>query len=346
MSSTAGKDHARGVRLTAHSIDSPEAMPSLHDVIAAREHVYRHLQPTPLRHYPALSELVGAEIWVKHENYQPTGAFKVRGGLNLVATMPEEERAGGLFTASTGNHGQSIAYAAQTHGVQANVFVPIGANPGKIAAMRAMNTNVVEFGHDFDEAREEALRQSESKGGRFVGPADEPLICGVGTYTLELIEALPRVDTIIVPFGCGSGASSVCIVAKAINPAIEVIAVQSAQAPAMQKSWQSGHAVTAPMETFAEGIATRVPMENTQRIIRKHLDDFVLVDDTDIKRAIVHYLEHARTLAEGAGAVPLAAALQLRDRLAGKKVALILSGGNLALYRLKEIIADYKQDSE
>lgn len=340
MSSTAGKDHARGVRLTAHALDIEGAMPSLRDVIAARAHVYRHLQPTPLRHYPALSDLVGADIWLKHENYQPTGAFKVRGGLNLVATMPEEERAGGIFTASTGNHGQSISYGAQTYGVQANVFVPKGANPGKVASMRAMGANVVEFGNDFDEAREEALRKAEEKGGRFVGPTDEPLICGVGTYTLELIESLPDVDTIIVPFGCGSGTSSVCIVAKAINPAIEVIAVQSAQAPSMQMSWKAGHSIEDKMETFAEGIATRVPMEDTQRIIRKHLDDFILVDDSDIKRAIVHLLEHARTLVEGAGAAPLAAALQLKDRLAGKKVALILSGGNLALYRLREILAE------
>ncbi len=342
MSSTAGKDHARGVRLSAQSIDLDNDIPALRDVIAAREHVYRHLQPTPLRQYPALSKLVGADIWVKHENYQPTGAFKVRGGLNLVATLPEEERAGGLFTASTGNHGQSIAFAAQTHGVQAHVFVPLGANPGKIAAMRAMNANVVEFGSDFDEAREDAVRQANDKGGRFVGPTDEPLICGVGTYTLELIEALPDVDTIIVPFGCGSGACGACIVAKAINPAIEVIAVQSAQAPAMQQSWKAGHAVTAPMETFAEGIATRVPMENTQRIIRKYLDDFVLVDDSEIIHAIVQYLEHARTLAEGAAAAPLAAAIQLRAHLEGKKVALIHSGGNLALHRLKEIMAAYE----
>jgi threonine dehydratase len=343
MSSTAGKDHARGVKLTAQSIDTDSGIPSLHDVIAAREHVYRHLQPTPLRHYPALSDLVGTDIWVKHENYQPTGAFKVRGGLNLVATMPEEERAGGLFTASTGNHGQSISFGAKTHGIQANVFVPVRANPGKVASMRAMGANVVEFGADFDEAREGALQTAENRGGRFVGPTDEPLICGVGTYTLELIEALPDVDTIIVPFGCGSGTSSVCIVAKAINPAIEVIAVQSAQAPAMQQSWKAGHSVEAQMETFAEGIATRVPVENTQRIIRKHLDEFVLVDDEAIRAAIVHYLEHARTLAEGAGAAPLAAAIQLREQLAGKKVALILSGGNLALYRLKEIMAAHEE---
>ena len=343
MSSTAGKDHARGDKLTAQSIDADGGMPSLRDVIAAREHVYRHLQPTPLRHYPALSDLVGAEIWVKHENYQPTGAFKVRGGLNFVATMPDEERANGLFTASTGNHGQSISFAAQTYGLQASVFVPEGANPGKVASMRAMGANVIEFGADFDEAREEALRQATGKDGRFVGPTDEPLICGVGTYTLELIEALPDVDTIIVPFGCGSGTSSVCIVAKAINPAIEVIAVQSAQAPAMQQSWKAGHSVEAKMETFAEGIATRVPVENTQRIIRKYLDDFVLVDDAEIARAIVHMLEHARTLAEGAGAAPLAAAIQQHERLAGKKVALIQSGGNLALYRLKEILAAHEE---
>ncbi len=314
-------------------------MPTLHDIIVARPNVYRYLKPTPLYHYSSLSELVGASVWVKHENHQPVGAFKVRGGLNLAAHLTAEERGTGLFTASTGNHGQSIAFAAQVHGLKATIAVPEGANPGKVAAMRGLGAEVVFHGSDFDAAREWIMAEAEARHGRFVGPTEELLIGGVGTYALEIIETLPDVQTIIVPVGAGSGACGVSIVVKSINPQIEVIAAQSAQAPAMQLSWQRGQLVTAEMNTFAEGVATRVPFENTQRIMRKYLDDFVLVDDGEIRAAIRLLLEHTHNLAEGAGAVSLAAALQLKDRLAGKKVVLILSGGNLSLEKLQDILS-------
>jgi threonine dehydratase len=313
-------------------------IPTLHDIIAARPNVYRYLRPTPLYHYSGLSQLIGAEVWVKHENHHPVGAFKVRGGLNLAAQLIEAERQAGLFTASTGNHGQSIAFAARVHNIKATIAVPDGANPGKVAAMRGLGADVVFHGADFDAAREWIAAEAEAQGGRFVGPTEEPLICGVGTYALEILEDLPDVQTIIVPVGAGSGACGTSIVAKSINPNIEVIAAQSAQAPAMQLSWKSGQLVTAEMRTFAEGVATRVPFLNTQRIMRKYLDDFVLVDDEAIKEAIVLLLQHTHNLAEGAGAVALAAALQLKERLAGKKVALVLSGGNLALEQLGEIL--------
>ena len=314
-------------------------MPTLHDIMAARPHVYRYLRPTPLHFYTGLSNLVGADVWVKHENHQPIGAFKVRGGLNLAAHLTEVERQAGLFTASTGNHGQSIAFAAKVHSIKATIAVPEGANPGKVAAMRGLGANIVTHGTDFDTAREWVIGEAEAHQGRFVGPTEEVLICGVGTYALEIIDDLPDVETIIVPVGAGSGACGVGIVAKNINPNIEVIGVQSAQAPAMQLSWRAGELVTAEMNTFAEGVATRVPFENTQQIMRKYLDDFVLVDDTNIKKAIILLLEHTHNLAEGAGAAPLAAALQLKDRLAGKKVVLVMSGGNLSLEKLQRILA-------
>jgi len=313
-------------------------MPTLHDIMAARPNVYRYLKPTPLYHYAGLSGLVGARVWVKHENHQPVGAFKVRGGLNLAAHLSATEREAGLFTASTGNHGQSIAFAAQVYGLKATIAVPEGANPGKVAAMRGLGAEVIFHGSDFDAAREWIMAEAEARRGRFVGPTEELLIEGVGTYALEIIEALPDVETILVPVGAGSGACGVSIVAKSINPKIEVIAAQSAQAPAMQLSWQRGQLVTAEMNSFAEGVATRVPFENTQRIMRRYLDDFVLVDDDDIRVAIKLLLEQTHNLAEGAGAVSLAAALQLKDRLAGKKVVLILSGGNLSLEKLQDIL--------
>ena len=313
-------------------------MPSLLDVIAARPHVYRHLKPTPLYRYSGLSALIGAKVWVKHENHQPVGAFKVRGGLNLVAHLTEKERNSGLYTASTGNHGQSIAFAAHAHGLRATIAVPEGANPGKVAAMRGLGAEVVFHGPDFDSAREWIAGVARAQGGRFVGSTEELLIHGVGTCALEIIEELPEVDAIIVPVGAGSGACATCIVAKAIDPGIQVIVVQSAQAPAMYLSWASGKAVSADMNTVAEGLATRVPFENTQRIMRKYLDDFVLVEDAAIEQAVLLLLEHTHNLAEGAGAASLAAAIKLRDRLAGKNVVLVMSGGNLSVDQLRRIL--------
>lgn len=313
--------------------------PTLHDIIGARPNVYRYLKPTPLYHYPGLSELVGTDVWVKHENHQPVGAFKVRGGLNLVAHLTDQERKLGLFTASTGNHGQSIAYAARAHGLHAVIAVPEGANPGKVAAMRGLGAEVAFHGRDFDGAREWIMGVAAAQGGRFVGPTEELLIHGVGTYALEIMEELPTVDVIIVPVGAGSGVCATGVVAKSINPKIEIIGVQSAQAPAMQMSWASGSMVTAGMNTFAEGLATRVPFENTQRIMRNYLDDFILVDDDSIEEAIIFLLHHTHNLAEGAGAAALAAALKLRDRLVGKKVVLIMSGGNLSIEQLRKVLA-------
>ena len=316
--------------------------PTIKDIIAARKNVYRHLSPTPLYNYSTLSDLVGTSTWIKHENHQPVGAFKVRGGLNLAANLTHEEKSNGLFTASTGNHGQSIAYAAKAYGIKATIAVPEGANPGKVAAMRGLGAEVLFPGVDVEEAREWIKRVAEEKGGKFVGPTDELLIHGVGTYALEILEELPSVDTIIVPVGAGSGVCGTGIVAKTINKDIEVIAVQSAQAPAMKLSWESGKMVEAKMKTFAEGLATRVPFENTQRIMREYVDDFILVDDEDIKSAISILLEHTHNLVEEAAAAPLAAALKIQERLKNKNVVLVVSGGNLSMQNLKDVIASIK----
>jgi len=311
---------------------------TIEDVLAARKNVYKHLKPTPLYHYPTLSDLIGANIWIKHENHQPVGAFKVRGGLNLAANLTNEEKSNGLFTASTGNHGQSIAYAAKAYGLKATIAVPEGANPGKVAAMRGLGAEVVFHGVDFDEAREWIKLVAEKKGGKFVSPTDEHLIHGVGTYALEILEELPSVDTIIVPVGAGSGVCGTGIVAKTINKGIQIIAVQSAQAPAMKLSWESGMMVEAEMKTIAEGLATRIPFENTQRIMRKYVDDFILVDDEDIKLAITTLLEHTHNLVEEAGAAPLAAAIQIKETIKGKNIVLVMSGGNISLHNLKNAL--------
>jgi len=314
-------------------------MPTIKDIIAAQKHVYRHLRPTPLYSYPTLSDLVGTSTWIKHENHQPVGAFKVRGGLNLAANLTNEERNKGLYTASTGNHGQSIAYAARAYGIKSTIAVPEKANPGKVAAMRGLGAEVLFHGADFDEAREWIKQIAKDRGGKFVGPTDEHLIHGVGTYALEILNDLPSVDTIIVPVGAGSGVCGTGIVAKAVNKNIEIIAVQSAQAPAMKLSWDSGEMVEAEMKTIAEGLATRVPFANTQRIMREYVDDFVLVDDEDIKSAISVLLEHTHNLVEEAAAAPLAASLEIKERLKNKNVVLVVSGGNLSMQNLKEVLS-------
>jgi threonine dehydratase len=315
-------------------------IPQLVDVLAARGRIAPYLRPTPLYAYPALSELVGAEVWVKHENHQPTGAFKVRGGINLVAQLDADERERGLIAASTGNHGQSIAYAARLFGLHATICAPDGANPVKVAAMRALGADVVLHGRDFDEAREHCEQLAKQHGHRYVHSGDEPhLIAGVATATLEILEQQPDLDVLVVPIGGGSGAAGACVAGKAIRPSLEVIGVQSEAAPAAYRSWREGRVVEDRMETFAEGLATRVGFELPQRILREHLDDFVLVADDAIREAMLRMIEGTRNLVEGAGAAALAGALELRSRLAGKRVALVCSGGNVSLPQLRELLA-------
>jgi threonine dehydratase len=314
-------------------------VPMLVDVLAARRRIAPHLRPTPLYAYAALSEAVGAEVFVKHENHLPIGAFKVRGGVNLVAQLSDEERGRGVITASTGNHGQSIAYAARLFGVRAIICVPERANPVKLASMQALGAELVVHGHDFDEAREHCEALARRDGHRYVHSGNEPhLIAGVATATLEMLEERPNLDAVIVPIGGGSGAAGACVVAKSIRPEIEVIGVQSEAAPAAYRSWKARELLEDRMETRAEGLATRVPFELPQRILWEHLDDFVLVGEDELERSVVQMIEGTRNLVEPAGAAPLAAALRLRDRLAGKRVALVQSGGNISPDQLREIL--------
>jgi len=314
--------------------------PTFQDVLKARQVIASYLLRTPLHFYQALSDLLSCQVYVKHENHQPVGVFKARGGIYLVSQMSQAERQRGVMTASTGNHGQSIAYAGRLFGVRAIIGVPEGANPGKVAAMRALGAEVQFHGADFDAAREVVERLAEKEGYRYVHSGDEPhLIAGVGTYALEILEDLPDVETIIVPVGGGSGAAGVCTVVKALNPAVEVIGVQSAAAPAAFKSWKAKKLVEDKMETFAEGVATRTAFALPQRILWEHLDDFVLVGEEDLRQAIVLMLQHTHNLAEGAGAASLAAAVKYKERLAGRKVALVLSGGNLSLEKLRWALA-------
>ena len=311
--------------------------PTLHDVIQARGRIEGHVTRTPLHRYIGLEKLIGAaEVHIKHENHQRLGAFKMRGGINLLSQLSDDELERGVATASSGNHGQSIAYAASVFGSKAYVAVPMNANPGKVASMRNLGAEVIHHGAYFDESREYIERLSREEGYRYVHAVNEPnLIAGVGTYSLEILEDLPDVDAIVVPVGGGSGASGACIVAKSINPDIQVIGVQAEQAPAVYLSWKAGYVVEAPMKSAAEGLATGTGYELPLGILREHLDDFILVTEDEMNRAIVTHLEQTHNLVEHAGAASLAGAIKIKDRLTGKKVVIVLSGGNLSIEHLK-----------
>ncbi|MDX6594276.1 MAG: hypothetical protein QOJ13_3472 [Gaiellales bacterium] len=313
---------------------------TLGDVLDARRQIRPYLRETALHSYPALNELLDAEVWVKHENHQPVGSFKVRGGVNLVSRLSEEERALGLISASTGNHGQSIAYAGLLFGVPVRICVPEGANPVKVASMRGLGAELIVHGADFDAAREHCEQLAREHGYRYVHSGNEPhLIAGVATGTLEIMEEQPQIDVIVVPIGGGSGGAGACIVAKATRPGIEVIGVQAEAAPAAFRSWSARRLLEDSNATFAEGLATRTAFELPQRILWDKLDDFVLVGEDELRRATLLMIEQTRNLTEPAGAAPLAAALKLRDRFRGKRVALVLSGGNISPAQLEDVLA-------
>jgi len=314
-------------------------LPDFQDVLQARRRIRPYLAKTPLHTYPALNALLGTDIYVKHENYQPVGAFKVRGGINLISQLSAEERKRGVIAASTGNHGQSVSYAARLFGVKSLVVVPEKANPGKVAAMRGMGSEVILHGATFDESRLYCEALAREHGYRYIHSGDEPmLIAGVATTTLELLEDEPEIAVIIVPVGGGSGAAGACITANTLNPHIRVIGVQSEASSAAYESWRQHQLVTAANHTFAEGLATGTAFELPQTIMWERLKEFVLVSDEEILQSMLWMVQHAHTLAEAAGASTLAAAYRLRDELAGKKVALICSGGNTSLEHLKQAL--------
>lgn len=318
--------------------------PTFNDIQTAREFVSRYLPPTPLIRIEKLSNDLNFDYYAKCENLQPVGAFKVRGGVNLVGTATDEERNAGLISASTGNHGQSIAYGGGLFGARVIIYAPAeNVNQTKIQAMRDLGAEVRLHGRDFDEARQEAERIARQEGHRYVHSANEPaLIAGVGAIGLEIFDELAEVDVIIAPAGGGSCASGNCIVAKHINPRVQVIAVQSEQAPAMWHAWKNRNLDPYPtMETEHEGLATRVPFELTNRILWDLLDDFVLVSDQEINDAIRLLAQHGKQVAEGAGAASLAAAIKLRDQLQGKKVVGVLSGGNIPLERFAALCQNH-----
>jgi threonine dehydratase len=312
--------------------------PTLADVYAARPLVYAAIARTPLLRHPLLCQSLGIDLYVKHENHLPTGAFKVRGGLNLIGRLTPEERARGVITASTGNHGQSIAFACGRAGVPCTIVVPRGNNPDKNAAMRAWGGTVVEQGRDFDDAREYV--ESHIDGRRYVHSANEPLLlAGVGTYALEIAEDVPDVDAVLVPIGGGSGACGLVTVYGALGRKTQVIGVQATAADAFARSWRSGtRVVGASAETFAEGVATRVTFDLTFDILSRALTDVVTLDEAELAAGVRLSLETTHNLAEGAGAAAIAGAMKLRDALQGRRVVCVMSGGNLTRETLRRLV--------
>jgi len=304
---------------------------SLDDVRRAHRVVMEHLPPTPLVSHPLLGQRVGGDTFVKLENTHNIGSFKIRGGLNLLAGMSQSEKARGLVTATRGNHGQSLAKAAAMHGARCTIFVPTGNNPHKNAAMTALGADVIEAGHDFDAAMLTAEQFALVNGARLVHPAREPaLIAGVGTIALEMLAEAGHLDVLFLPVGGGSIASGMSIVFKALSPNTRIYGVQAENAPAMHHAWHTGeerpHAVTS---TIADGLAVRVPVDTTLNVLRDLLDGMVLVSEEAIQEAIRCYASTIHHMAEGAAAAPLAAAMTMRGQLAGKRVGLVLTGGNI-----------------
>jgi len=316
-------------------------LPTYDDIIKAAGRIAPYLPPTPLVHSWKISQLLGCEYYAKCENFQPVGAFKVRGGVHLISRLDTAVRQRGVISASTGNHGQSLAFAGRLFAVPVIIYAPAeNTNAFKVEAMQALGAQVRLHGRDFDEARLEVERVGRQQGLRYIHSANEPdLISGVGTMGLEINADLPGVDVVFVAIGGGSGAAGIALALKQHRPEVRIIGVQAAKAPACRLAWEGRRlAVEAPMETVHEGLATRVPFEMTMRLLWDLLDDFVLVEDEEIDQAVRYLAQDLKVVAEGAGAASLAGAIKLKTELKEKKVVGILSGGNLSLDRFTAVL--------
>lgn len=307
------------------------ALFTLDDLHDAATLVHNRMPPTPQHAWPLLAEATGAETWVKHENHGPTGAFKLRGAITFIdwlrRTRPD---CPGIVTATRGNHGQGQAREARAAGMTAKVYVPRGNSVEKNAAMRAFGAELIEFGDDFDTAREEAMRVSEAEGLFPVPPYHLEIVRGVASYALEMFTALPDLDTVYVPIGCGSGICGTIAARDALGLATKVVGVVSDAAQTAKLSVEAGRLIaTDSAHTFADGMAVRVPVEAAWKVYSKGAERIVSVSDEEIAEAMRLCFTATHNIAEGAGAAPLAALMQERGKMAGKKVGVILTGGNI-----------------
>lgn len=314
------------------------------DVLAARERLRPHLTPTPFRRYPLLDELVGngTSVWVKHENHQPTQSFKIRNGLNAILALNAEQRARGVIGASTGNHGQAVAFAAQMVGAAAAICVPVRNNPEKNASMRSLGAELIEVGETYDETVVECAKICAARGMTLVHSTNNAqVIAGAGTMTLEMIEQVPELDAIIIALGGGSQAVGALTVAKSQKPGLEVYAVGAAGAAAQYESWRRGVVLNnQPVNTFAEGIATAAAYEMTFGALKAGLAGFVTVSEEEMRAAIRDLIRITRNLPEGAGAAGLAGLRKLAPKLEGQRVGIVMCGGNIGVKVLANVLAE------
>lgn len=314
--------------------------PILMELEAVRAVVYRYMSPTPAYHWPLLSSRTGCEVWVKHENHTPTGAFKVRGGLacltGLKALYPELE---GVVSATRGNHGQSLAFAAAKVGMKAVIVVPYGNNPEKNAAMKALGAELIEHGHDFQESLEYAQALAQQRHLHLIGPFEPALVRGVASYAMEFFEQVANLDTIYVAVGMGSGISGLITARDALGLKTDIVGVVAENAPAYALSFAKGEVVnTESADTIADGVACRSPNADAVAIIKRGAARIVQVSDEQILDAMLHYFTDTHNLAEPAGAVPLAALLKERKMQGGKRIGLIQSGGNVDAVMMQSVL--------
>ena len=288
------------------------------------------MPPTPQLSWPLLNARAGCEVWVKHENHTATGAFKIRGGIVMLDALKRADpKLAGVVSATRGNHGQSIAWSARRHGVRTVIVVPHGNSRDKNAAMRAWGAELIEHGRDFDEAKEQAAKLAREQGLYSIGPFHPELVAGVGSYAFELFSAVADLDAVYVPIGCGSGICGLIAWRDALGLKTKIVGVVSDQADCYARSWEAGKPVeTASADTFADGMAVRVPVPAALDIIRAGAERIVRVSDDEVKAAVRHFYSDTHNLVEGAGAAPLAALLKDRDRR-GTRFAVIASGGNI-----------------
>lgn len=318
-----------------------ERLPSLADVYRAKHVIEGHLPRTPLMRNDGMSRLLGCDLYLKLENLMPIGAFKARGGVYLASTLSDEERARGIIGASTGNHGQSLAYGARLAGARCVIAVPEEGNALKVESMRAMGAEVEFHGANFEEARLWAEEHARREGMRYVHHINTPeLVTGVATLSLEIVEDLPDVDVIVSPIGGGSGTVGHCLVAKSLRPQVQVIGVQTAGAPAVYRSYKERKLQRAPIHTHAEGLATGYAYYTPVKTFIDHLDDMLLVGEEEMRAAVLLLLQLAHVVAEDSGAAATAGALQIGDSLRGKKAAVVVSGGNMTLDGLRWVLAE------
>lgn len=324
-------------------MNAPSGWPiTFQDVVEARRRLRPYMEPTPTRHYPALDEAVGngVRVLVKHENLNPTNAFKARNGLAAITALTEDEAKRGVVAPSRGNHGLGLAHAGSLLGVPVTICVPVGNNPEKNEAMRGFGATVVEEGRDFDEAVEVSLRLEKKRGLRQVHAVnDRMVLAGAGTLTLELLEQVTALDAMVIAVGGGSQAVGAMTVLRTLKPEVKVYGVQAQGASAIHDSWHAGRPLSRESaDTFADGVATRNTYEYTFEALKKGLAGFVAVSEAEIAEALRLLLRSTHTLVEGAGAVGLAGLRKLREDLAGKAAAVILSGGNIDSETLRRVM--------